>query len=60
MLQLVDSSNILNSEFSKNPFIRALNFEGQTAVGSYSMIPNSKIRFSVTETVNIHNNLHFY
>ena len=29
---------------SKNPSVRALNFEGQAAVGSYLMITNSNIR----------------
>ena len=30
--------------YSKNPYIRALNFEIQSAVGSYLMIMNSSTR----------------
>ena len=38
----------LNAQFSysKNSYIRTLNFEGQAAVGSYLMIMNSNIRLS--------------
>ena len=32
--------------YSKNPYIRALNFESQAAVGSYLLIANSNIRLS--------------
>ena len=30
--------------YSKNPYIRTLNLEGQAAIGSYLMITNSNIR----------------
>ena len=30
--------------YSENPYIRTLNFEGQAAISSYSMIKNSNIR----------------
>ena len=31
-------------QYSKNPYIRTLNFEDQAAIGSYLMIVNSSIR----------------
>ena len=31
-------------EYSKNPYIRTLNFEGKAAIGSYLMITISEIR----------------
>ena len=52
--------------YSKNPYIRTLNFEGQAAIGSYSMITNSNIKlwflnsFLIYETVNVQDNLDFY
>ena len=33
----------IDSKYSKNPYIRTLNFEGQAAVGSYLMIVNSNM-----------------
>ena len=35
---------VLNVTYSKNPYIRTLNFEGQAAVGSYLMITNANIK----------------
>ena len=38
------SVNSARTTYSKNPYIRNLNFEGQAAVGSYLMITISNIR----------------
>ena len=50
--------------YSKNSYIRTLNFEGQAANGSYLVIMISNIRFLnrflIYETLDVHDNLHFY
>ena len=48
-------------QYSKNPYIRTLNFESQAAVGSYLMIMISNIRlygFFIYETLDPDDNLH--
>ena len=49
---------------SKNLYIRILNFEGQAAIGSYLQPQISGCQVlklvPIFETVNVHNNLHFY
>ena len=42
LLDKVEFKNVLL--YSKNPYIRTLNFEGKAAVGSYLMITNSNVR----------------
>ena len=50
--------------YSKNPYIKTLNFEGQTVIGSYSMKTKYQAvrflnRFLIHKTVNVHGNPHF-
>ena len=50
--------------YSENPYIKTLNFEGQAAVRSCLVITISNIRslnrFLIYETLDVHDNLHFY